>query len=296
MDGLWLSIVSLVVGMIASYLVSYYFFKKSSKNKSLTPFLQFSSSPLDGLDQDLKEDLKIKYKQKEVEDLFEVQFLIANTGEKAISNLIEPLTLVLPNDCELLDANILYKNPDGRKVLISLQNQRQLIEYNFPLLNAGEFFITKLLINGSPLLSDLKFTIEGEELPPELDIKELPPEALISQKSEKRVKFKLEMFLIGISLTYFGLILINLLYGNLDRLPSLNKLGFIKFMFNLSFIDVVILMSIFPIISCLVLGVLLILSSIFNNFKIHFKKKKNTFIVPDNKNLRRIGNFYYTDY
>ena len=87
MNDLVISIGSLIVGVVAS---RYYF--KRTVDKSLTPYIHFSSSLFDGVDPSVRESLKIAYKGTPVNELLEIQFLIANTGERSIRDVIHPLT------------------------------------------------------------------------------------------------------------------------------------------------------------------------------------------------------------
>ena len=139
----------------------------------LTPFLHFQSNVLDHIDDEVKLVLDINYKGVKVERLQQIQFLIANTGERAIKDLIKPLSLHINGEIEIMDANILYVHPDGRKVKLNLEKPNNKIEFIFPLLNKDDFFIAKFLINGAPKKSDYQFSITADDLPPILDIERL---------------------------------------------------------------------------------------------------------------------------
>jgi hypothetical protein len=108
--------------------------------------------------------LKITYKEKLVDDLLEIQFLIANTGVRAIRDVISPLSVEVPETCSLLDTAILYVSPAERIVRSQIDGRKVI--FDFPLLNANEFFIVKLLLQGQAKPKDLKFTITVDDLPP----------------------------------------------------------------------------------------------------------------------------------
>ncbi len=140
MNDLALSLGSLIVGIVASVWVSAYYFRRSMR-KSLTPYIQFYSSPFKGIDPDVKKALQITYQGTPVDDLFEIQFLVANTGDKAIRDVIEPLSFSVPESCELLDASLLHLDPAELKVNLAISEDRRSFKMNFPLLNSGSFFV-----------------------------------------------------------------------------------------------------------------------------------------------------------
>jgi len=78
MNELLISIGSLVIGIIATVLVTKYYFRRSLE-KSLTPYIQFSSSPLKDIDPAVRKALEVKYQDHAIDNLYEIQFLIANT-------------------------------------------------------------------------------------------------------------------------------------------------------------------------------------------------------------------------
>jgi len=198
MGGLALALTSLIVGVLATVWVSRYYFKRTT-DKSLTPYLQHISSLFDGVDDSVRESLKIAYKGTAITELLEVQFLIANTGERPIRDFIAPLTLSIPQNCSLLDASILHVSPEGREVLIN--QTPHTVAFNFPLLNSGEFFITKLLLQGVAKTKDLKFTITVDDLPPVLTAVRMPPDLIAG---ERKRKFEWELLAIGSVLTAMG--------------------------------------------------------------------------------------------
>lgn len=113
----------------------------------------------------------------------EAQFLIANTGERAIHDVIEPLTLALPDNCSLLDASLLHISPADRRITLNKSDRE--IRFEFPLLNRREFFLVRLLIQGKVSPPDFVFTITADDLPPRLRTAFLPPDSVgTSQKQE----------------------------------------------------------------------------------------------------------------
>jgi hypothetical protein len=133
------SIVILIVSVLATVWVSRYYFRRTVA-KGLTPYLQFSSPLFNSVDPAVRDSLKITYKGLAVTELLEVQFIIANTGERPIRDVIAPLSLRIPKGCcSLLDASVRYVAPEGTDVKI-LQSSDS-VAFTFPLLNARDFFL-----------------------------------------------------------------------------------------------------------------------------------------------------------
>jgi hypothetical protein len=136
-------VVSLVVGVAVTLIVGHYYFRRTV-SKSLTPFFYFSSHLLRDIAPEVREQLRVEYRGVPIDNLQELQFRIANTGERAIRDVIAPLTLTLPSDCSLLDASILHVSPTGR--VVTLVTGEHEIRFEFPLLNSREFFLIRLLL------------------------------------------------------------------------------------------------------------------------------------------------------
>lgn len=214
------SFVSLLVGIIVTILVSNHYFRRSTR-KSLTPFIQFSSSVFQGIDSAVKDSLNIEYNQVKINDLFEIQFLIANTGERAIRDIITPLALHVPKASRILDASILYIQPKGREVFISVEGSDVVFE--FPLLNPEDFFIAKILLEGEPKDKDFSFSISVDDLPPTIYPRLLPPELIDTGKKRKFDSFNL---FIGFALIILGLSLAELTYAQWPTISESWKIGF----------------------------------------------------------------------
>jgi hypothetical protein len=118
MDGLTLGLTlgGIIIGAVITYIVSKYFFKKSIKEKSLTPFLQFSSRLFSEIDPELKKELIVNYKNTKVDNITQTQFLIANDGDIPIRDIIEPLKLSIPKKNKIFSVTIIHIEPEGRKI------------------------------------------------------------------------------------------------------------------------------------------------------------------------------------
>ena len=177
MTDLQLSLFSLVIGIAATLVVSHYYFRRSV-NKSLTPFLQFTSSLFRGVSPEVREALRIEYRGVPVAEIQEIQFLIANTGERAIRDVIEPLSVAIPSGCTLLDATVLHTSPAERSVSVGTTDKA--VRFEFPLLNSGEFFLVRLLLNGQAKATDFQFRITADDLPPKLSPRPMQPDLVTS--------------------------------------------------------------------------------------------------------------------
>jgi len=143
---LLISLASLLIGIGATVFVSKHYFNRVT-DKALTPFIDYSAHFLENIDPEVKKDLSIKYQSNEVDELTQMQFLIANNGERPIRDLIKPLELHIPEGAVILDSSILHISPEGRDVDINIDDTKRVVCINFQLLNKDEFFIIKLLIN-----------------------------------------------------------------------------------------------------------------------------------------------------
>lgn len=163
-----------VVGLVYSW----FLFQKGKQKTELTPYLQFHSKIFSGLDTELIQDLIIKYKEQPVENLHQLQFIIANTGNKPIQDIIEPLQLVIPKEYDILDAKIIQVLPKGRKIEIQIEKKENLIQFKILLLNRDELFKVKLLLgcklSETELLSKTYFKITSPELKPILSFQTAP--------------------------------------------------------------------------------------------------------------------------
>lgn len=175
MDDIIIPLATLVLGAGATLLISRFYHRRSVE-KELTPYIRYGTSVFAGMDPMLRERLKIRYQDMEVEDLIQLEFLVVNEGHRAIRDCIEPFALNVAEDAEVLDARIVHVEPEGRTVdanIVSPANPSR-IEYPFPLLNSGEYFLSKVLFRGDLSLSDVSFTITSDDLPPELEGKSYP--------------------------------------------------------------------------------------------------------------------------
>jgi hypothetical protein len=154
----------LIIGIITTVLITRAYYRRTL-TKSLTPYIHYSCSLLSDDFSDLRGDLKVIYKNQEIDNLYEICFLIENTGDKAIQDIIEPLTLSIPEKCTLLEASFFPGGANPENIKIKISTNKKKVSYVFPLLDRDESFMTRLLLNGTPEEKDFEFSITCAGLP-----------------------------------------------------------------------------------------------------------------------------------
>lgn len=169
MDELAIALFSLGIGGLISAVASWYFFRKGIQ-KRLSIYIQLASPVLAGIDDpEVRAALEINYRGSKINDLLQLQLVIANEGQRAIRDLIEPLSVKLPKTARVLEAAILHVEPKGREVTVTTAESPDgstQVGLEFKLLNRGEYFFVKLLINGDLDPDALRFHISVDDLPP----------------------------------------------------------------------------------------------------------------------------------
>jgi hypothetical protein len=173
------TLIGIVVGVVATVLVSHYYYRRSTR-KSLKAYLILNSQVFAGIEPAVRQELHFSFHGDEVAELQHIEFLVANDGERAVSDLIEPLRLALPKGVRILDASILYRSPDTLQATVETAappNASPNLVITFPLLNKGEYFAIKLLLSGRVPLDALVFTLLAGDLPRSIKAEWLPPTA-----------------------------------------------------------------------------------------------------------------------
>lgn len=281
MGTIILTIISIVTGAIASYWSSRIFFRRGLTKKEITPYLHFSTKIFSGIEPNLKRNLEITYKGVKVTNLYQVQFLIANTGSKPIRDFIQPLSVEIDEGLDILDAEIIDVYPEGREIKFNQNKNRQnKVDFIIPLLDCSEFFIIKFLLKDSEeiivkddkksLKESFRFSVSLDELPPILKIEQ---NNFNSKNKRRRSLEGWEMFLTSI----FGI-------ANIFVLIVLGKSDGNYFIFNtdvffrnFNFFKICILINW---IQVLIIVVALILYGI-GSLMIVKSKGKPKFIIPE---------------
>lgn len=172
--GLLGTAAGVIIGAVITVLASRYYFQRSI-SKRLGLYGLLNSFVFDGIAQDVRRQLQFRFQGREVNELQQVIFLVANDGERAIRDVIEPITLTIPPEVEVLDASIVHRQPEGLKANIIVSPHAPTgtsLALEFPLLNKGEFFVIKLLLSGRLKLSN--FTVLCDDLPRSIEVEPLP--------------------------------------------------------------------------------------------------------------------------
>jgi hypothetical protein len=170
MSGFLFFVVGAFIGIVSSVIISRYYYLKQT-TKRLTPYIHLASPILRGVDLNVRKALKIYYKDVEVDDLFDLQFIIANEGNRPIRGYVKPLSLSIPKNIKIIDSSILLTHPKDREVQIRVEEQPEnntVVKFDFPILNSGDFFLAKLLLDGNIKTSQILFEITDEDLPHEI--------------------------------------------------------------------------------------------------------------------------------
>lgn len=86
--GAIITISSIISGAIITWIITRYYYLRNRNIRSLTPYKNFISRVFSYIDPELKKDLKIKYKDIDVDNFYQVQFTIINTGNRSLNNFI----------------------------------------------------------------------------------------------------------------------------------------------------------------------------------------------------------------
>ena len=176
---------AVVIAVIGWWVGRYY------SRKSLGVYRLLNSFAFDGIAPDVRKKLQFRFQDREVHELQQVVLLVANDGERAIRDVIEPLTLTIPAEVEVLDASIIYRQPDGleAEIVIDLHPPASSdLKFEFPLLNKREFFVVKLLLSGRLNVQNLR--ILSDDLPRSLKIRPLPPTAMLPEETFRSLKLR----------------------------------------------------------------------------------------------------------
>ena len=177
------TIIGILAGVAATIVVARYYFRRTI-NKQISVFVLLSNRVFAGIDQDVRKKLAFHYANKEIAELQQIDLIITNDGDRAIRDCIEPLQIVLKGDTIILDASVLHRQPNDLQVIIEQQknDDSAVVVCKFPLLNSGEFFMLKLLLDGYVSRSEIECRILVDDLPRSFATKSLPPNATTEPK------------------------------------------------------------------------------------------------------------------
>jgi len=292
MQTLIISLATALLGVVVTILVSRYYFLRSV-DKDITAYVQFSSAPLGKIHPKVRSDLKILYQNHPIENLYEIQFLIANTGEKAIRDIIRPLTLSLPEKAELLDASMLHISPTGRDVSLKSKDDGREISFEIPLLNKGEFFIFKLLLNGDVSANDFEFTITADDLSPVFRPKPLPGDSIGTfQKTNNSGVAHFGLLVASIIFLSMGVSSVITIATFWQRNPNFDIYHPLSFFAGFEWINFALLLTMIPSVISFLFGVMMMM--VFFLEGLPFLRSRKKFVVPDGDELLTRGQLIFS--
>lgn len=77
------TIVGIVIGVAATILVARYYFRKTI-NKRISVFVTLSNRIFAGIEQQVRSRLKFQYDGKAINELQQIDLIVANDGDRAI--------------------------------------------------------------------------------------------------------------------------------------------------------------------------------------------------------------------
>jgi hypothetical protein len=192
-----------------------------------------------------------------------------------------------PEAASVLDASILHIHPQGRDVSIEISGSN--VVFHFPLLNSGEFFIAKILLQGTPSPGQFKFTISADDLPPFLKPRFLTPDLI--ESSEKR-EFEPVMLVGGLVVLLIGASIAGLIYPHLPVVFQMWSVGFAETFKANWLILVSSAISMIPALLLLRIGPMIIIGA-FTNFSL---PRRTRFRVPSDYIRHPFGRRSEVDY
>jgi hypothetical protein len=167
------TVFGIAAGALLTVLVSRYYYTRSLRHRLAV--YTYSVSPVFAfVDPDLRSALTVRFRDREVKDLLDLVLIVANEGTHPIRRPIHPLTVVLPGEAGLLDAAIAHVWPEGRSVSAMVTGETDLTDQGLPtravldfeLLNPGDYFALKLLVDGRLRPREVELRLTADNLPP----------------------------------------------------------------------------------------------------------------------------------
>ena len=245
----------LLLSVSATWYFAKYYFKKSHKVTSLNISVHHFSD-LITLEQSIKDEIKVYFKKKQINNLKLIQFLVINNGTEPIKKLNEPLKLKIPDEYKLIKSQIVQVQPEGRKIEIGEISSSNTLEINFQLLNKQEGFLIDLVIHrvdkepNNKNKPEFIFTITAENLPPQIIVKDETLGGFINTAFYDTLKSFSKVFLYVLKFLLFyassvGVLIILLIMLIALKIDSYNPFNFIFFFKHFDFWSLIILLSAF---------------------------------------------------
>lgn len=271
-----LTLIGIILGIAATALVGRYYFRRTT-TRAITPFVHLHSWILSGIDPEVRKHLKILFHDEPVDDITHLQVLVANTGSRAVRDCIRPLRFVFPKGIVVLDHSVIHRHPKELEVKSGKgdpdEQDREVVQVQFPLLNSNDFFLLKLLLKGSLKPTDIDCRITVDDIPPTLDLQWLPPSA--TEKEPKKVDWP--AFGVGLGFLVFVASLVYVVSLLWQAQPSLFLLPWKTYEFNIVN-ALVFLMVLIGTLAVVLVGILLMTGIAFERA---FRGSRPRFPLPD---------------
>lgn len=281
-------IVFLAFSVFATWYFAMFYYKKANKITSLQISMHYFSD-LITLEETIKDEIRVFYKKKKINNLKLIQFLVVNDGTEPIKITEEPLILHIPIGYKVLKTHIAKAIPEGRIVKIN-DNINTNIEIYFPLLNQEEGFLLEVImykleeIISNDKSPDFKFTLTSENLPPQIIVKDETFGGYLKSAFYDTLKpisnaiiYILKYLLIYTSSAGIFMILLLLLIAL--KIDNYNLFNFIEFFSHFDFWSLIILISAFVSIPFLIVSIGIIIGWI---------TKKKDMTPPFEKNYYKV--------
>lgn len=171
MESIFINLGYTILGAILAIPVSRYFYKKSIETKISIYYIRYSKV-FSGISNDILDKLNVNFEGRNIESLQEIIFVVVNDGENSITNIIRPLTLFIEKKYEIIDVSTINKI-DKNFILETKIEKSEIgeeIHFDFPIMNKGDYFVIKMLVDGYVDKKDFVFKIHAENIPREINI------------------------------------------------------------------------------------------------------------------------------
>jgi len=172
--GIAIPVVITAIGIIATGILSHLYHKRNHC-RSLGVFVRYDARFFDKIDSSIRHSLTVEYNGRPIDQLQQIEIVVANDGEQAVKQLIEPLRISFPPNARILEKSITKRShPDIQVEIVQHSNQdAEVLAISFPLLNSGEYFSLSLLIEGSVSPKTTACVLAAEGLPRKLSVEPL---------------------------------------------------------------------------------------------------------------------------
>jgi len=163
MSDIIIASASLALGILATIVVSRYYFTRSLR-KSLGAMV-ISVQPWNPERDSVPASVVAASARASRRELSEVQILVQNNGHRAIRELIEPLRFRVVSRREIYAAAVVVCKPKAVNAVVELGSDHGEAQCRFSILNPRDAFVVRLLVAGNVREGELSVTLAGDDLP-----------------------------------------------------------------------------------------------------------------------------------